>query len=62
MPRNKLSYCSHCKENSIATRKYLRNGWEKVVEEYCINRGCTYRCTREIIREVKLSDSTTSLQ
>lgn len=37
-----LSYCSHCKENSVIVKK------KKVAEdrysriEYCINKGCGY--------------------
>ena len=42
-----LTYCAHCRENSVKTRitkskDYLWSGIKKRVE-YCINKGCGYR-------------------
>jgi hypothetical protein len=38
-----LSYCDHCKENSITIKKnkISDKGYSRI--EYCINKGCGYR-------------------
>jgi len=37
-----LSYCSHCKENSVTIKKkkVSENKYSRI--EYCINKGCGY--------------------
>ena len=37
---NKLSYCSNCRENSIATKIYTRKDGVITRAMYCINKGC----------------------
>lgn len=38
--KNKLSWCSNCKENSIKVKIY---GEPKRRVEFCINKGCGYK-------------------
>lgn len=38
-----LSYCSHCKENSVTTKKKKISEVRYSRIEYCINKGCGYK-------------------
>lgn len=53
MSKQKLNWCSKCKEKSVIIKVYVRksdNTKQRV--EYCLNKGCGYRFDLPFYQEV----------
>ena len=42
--KNKLHFCSNCKEFSVIRRNYMRKADNRMERlEFCLNKGCGYK-------------------